>query len=440
MAEFPKRDFIWGASSAAYQIEGAAAEDGRGPSIWDIHSRIPGRTARGETGDVAADHYHRWAEDIGLMKQLGLAAYRFSVSWSRVLPQGRGAINQAGLDFYDRLIDGLLETGISPWLCLYHWDLPQGLDDLGGWTNRDVAGWFADYATVVARKFGDRVKHFATFNEPNVATLFGYAMAWNAPAAENRDAYFRAVHHVNLAHGAAIDVLRAHVSEASLGVIHNRQITFPEKATPEDQHAATLLDAHWNGVFPDPQFLGYYPSVVCKEFEPYMQAGDLARICRPLDWFGVNHYGPIYARADQTKQLGVAWGDSPPEPPHPSIGWVIHPEAFRDELVLISNRYKLPVYVTENGCGHDPETVAADGKLHDPYRIAYLTAYLDAMAQAIKSGADVRGYFVWSLLDSYEWGSGYGNPFGIIHVDKDLNRLIKESGHWYAQVIKTGQI
>lgn len=440
MITLPTKNFIWGASSAAYQIEGAAAEDGRGPSIWDIHSRIAGRTARGETGDVAADHYHRWAEDVGLMTKLGVQAYRFSVSWSRVLPRGRGTVNQAGVDFYDRLIDAVLEAGIEPWLCLYHWDLPQGLDDLGGWTNRDAAGWFADYATLIAKKFGDRVKHFATFNEPNVATLFGYAMSWNAPAAQDRAAYYRAVHHVNLAHGSAIDVLRAHVSGASLGAVHNRQITYPEKDTPEDRRAATLLDAHWNGIFPDPQYLGHYPAVLVDDIEPFMQAGDLARICRPLDWFGVNHYGPIYARADQTRQLGFVWGDSPPEPPHPTIGWAIHPEEFKKELLLISQRYGLPVYVTENGCGHEGEVLSEDGKLHDSYRIEYLTAYLAAMSEAIAAGADVRGYFIWSLLDSYEWGSGYGNPFGIIHVDKDQNRVIKESGHWYAKVISDGRI
>ena len=435
MITLPTKDFLWGASSAAYQIEGAAAEDGRGPSIWDIHSRIAGRTARGETGDVAADHYHRWAEDVGLMKQLGVKAYRFSISWSRVLPRGRGVINQAGVDFYDRLIDALLEAGIEPWACLYHWDLPQGLDDLGGWTNRDVAGWFADYTTLAAKTFGDRVKHFATFNEPNVATLFGYAMSWNAPAAQDKAAYYRAAHHVNLAHGAAIDVLRAHVPGAQLGVVHNRQVTYPEKDTPEDKRAATLLDAHWNGIFPDPQYLGHYPSVLVDDMEPYMQAGDLARICRPLDWFGINHYGPIYARGDASKPMGFAWGDSPPEPPHPTIGWAIHPEAFTDELLLLTRRYKVPVYVTENGCGHEGEKLAEDGHLHDPYRIDYLTAYLKAMESAINQGADVRGYFIWSLLDSYEWGSGYGNPFGIIHVDKDMNRVIKDSGHWYAKVI-----
>jgi len=441
MPEFHKSDFIWGASSAAYQIEGAAAVDGRGPSIWDTHSRIAGRTARGETGDVAADHYHRWAEDIGLMTQLGVRAYRFSTSWSRVLPRGRGAVNQKGVDFYDRLIDGLLDAGITPWLCLYHWDLPQGLDDLGGWTNRDVAGWFADYVTLIAAKFGDRVKRFSTFNEPNVATLFGYAMAWNAPAAHDRAAYYRAAHHVNLAHGAAVDVLRTHVKDASLGCIHNRQIAYPEKDTPEDRHAATLLDAHWNGIFPDPQYLGTYPSVLADDIEPFLQAGDMARIHRPLDWFGVNHYGPIYARADSTQQLGLAWGDSPPEPAHPLIGWAIHPEAFKDELLLISKRYKLPVYVTENGCGRSDEKLAADGTLNDDYRIAYLKDYLTALSQAITEGADVRGYFIWSLLDSYEWGSGYGNPFGIVHVDVagDQKRTIKASGRWYADVIRNGK-
>ena len=432
-------DFLWGASTSAYQIEGAADVDGRKPSIWDIHCRIPGRTARGETGDIAADHYHRYAEDISLMRQLGLGAYRFSVSWSRVLPRGRGKANPLGLDFYDRLIDGLLAAEVAPWMCLYHWDLPQALDDLGGWTNRDVAGWFADYALLMATKFGDRVKHFATFNEPNVATLFGYAMAWNAPALEDRASYWRAAHHVNLAHGRAIDVLRDHVPGASLGVIHNRQVTYPEKSTPDDRHAADLLDAHWNGIFPDPQILGTYPAILADDIEPYVQAGDLAAICRPLDWFGLNHYGPIYARADAAKQLGFAWGDGPKEKPHPQVGWAIHPEAFRDELLLLTKRYGLPVYVTENGCGNTSEEVTESGRIEDTHRIAYLSAYLAAMNEAVSRGADVRGYFVWSLLDAYEWGSGYNQRFGIIHVDYDNNciRRVKDSGLWYARMIKS---
>lgn len=442
MALTLRPDFIWGASTSAYQIEGAAAEGGRGPSIWDAHSHTAGRTARGETGDVAADHYHHWAEDVGLMKQMGLQAYRFSLSWSRLMPKGRGRINAEGVDFYDRLIDGLLEAGITPWICLYHWDLPQGLDDRGGWTNRDVMGWFADYALLAARKYGDRVKHWATFNEPNVATYFGYAMTWNAPAVNDPALYLKAAHHVNLAHGAGVDVLRDWVPGASLGVIHNRQAAFGESASPEDAHAAVLLDAHWNGIFPDPQFLGQYPDALAAQIDPYLQAGDLARICRPLDWFGLNHYGPIYARADPHHPLGVVWGNGPTETPHPLIGWAIHPEMFKDELLLLTRRYGLPVYVTENGCGHAPEIVGADGTVNDPYRIAYLKDYLAAMEQAVAEGADVRGYFVWSLLDAYEWGSGYGNPFGLIHVDfaGDQKRTLKQSAHWYSRLIRTGAL
>lgn len=430
--------FVWGASTSAYQIEGAAAEDGRGPSIWDIHSRIPGRTNNDDTGDVACDHYHRWPEDLALLKRLGVDAYRFSVAWPRVLPRGRGAVNDKGLDFYDRVIDAVLDAGIQPWLCLYHWDLPQRLHELGGWTNRDVAGWFADYATLVARRFGDRVRHFATFNEPNVATLFGYAMTWCAPAMADRDAYFRAAHHLNLAHGAAVDVLRDHVTGARIGAIYNMQPVHPESDTAENRHAAKVLDAHWNLVYADPQILGTYPAVVAGDLEPYVQAGDMARICRPVDWFGMNHYGPIWTRADADSQLGFAWGDNPNPVPHPDIGWPIYPDAFTAELKRCAARYRLPVYVTENGMGRgaDEEKVVG-GRVDDPYRIAYLKLYTAAMEQAIADGVDVRGYFIWSLLDNYEWGSGYGNRFGIVHVDfASQTRTPKDSFSWYADLIQ----
>ncbi|HLO78223.1 MAG TPA: GH1 family beta-glucosidase [Magnetospirillum sp.] len=430
--------FLWGASTSAYQIEGAASEDGRGPSIWDIHSRLPGRTNNGDTGEVACDHYHRWPEDIALLKKLGVGAYRFSVSWPRVLPRGRGAVNDKGLDFYDRMLDAVLEAKMQPWLCLYHWDLPQKLSELGGWTNRDVAGWFADYATLIARRFGDRVKHFATFNEPNVATLFGYAMTWCAPAVQDRDAYFRAAHHLNLAHGAAVDVLRDWVKDAQIGAIYNVQPVHPESDTPANQRAAQILDAHWNLVYADPQILGHYPAVVAGDFEPYVKAGDMARICRPVDWFGMNHYGPIWTRADDTNQIGIAWGDNPNPVPHPEIGWPIYPEAFTAELKRCAARYRLPVYVTENGMGRGAaeESVGADGRVADPYRIAYLKLYAAAMEQAIRDKVDVRGYFIWSLLDNFEWGSGYGNRFGIVHVDFETQkRTPKDSFFWYANLI-----
>jgi beta-glucosidase len=430
------RNFIWGASTSSYQIEGAANEDGRGPSIWDTRCKIPGKIANGDTGDIACDHYHRYAEDVGLMKNMGLDAYRFSVAWPRVLPQGRGTPNEAGLAFYDRLIDAQLKAGIEPWLCLYHWDLPQALEDLGGWTNRDSAQWFADYAALVAKRYGDRVKRFATFNEFSVFTLFGYAFDWAAPGLKDRAAHLKAIHHVNLAHGAGVDVLRSLVPNVSIGAIHNRQRVLPEKDTPKDMAAAALLDEFWNLAFPEPQILGSYPASIERAIQPYVQAGDMERIRRPIDWFGLNHYGPIFAKDDPDGVWGFAWGDAPADAPKTEIGWPIFPEAFRDELIGLTRRYHLPIYVTENGFGGNdcPDTMC---EIQDDKRILYLRLYTDAMQEALKAGADVRGYFIWSLLDNFEWGNGYGPRFGIVYVDyKTLQRTPKKSSQWYADLIK----
>ena len=430
------RDFVWGVSTSSYQIEGAAREDGRGPSIWDTRCLMKGRVANGDTGDVACDHYHRYREDIALMTDIGVKAYRFSVAWPRVLPRGRGAVNEAGLAFYDRLIDALLEARIEPWLCLYHWDLPQGIDDEGGWVNRDSAGWFADYTALVARRYGDRVKRFATFNEFSVFTLFGYALDWGAPGITDRGSHLRAIHHVNLAHGAAVDVLRALVPGVSIGAIHNVQGTQPESDTPENRAAAELLDEHWNRAFPEPQILGRYPPQVGRAMEPYIQAGDMARICRPIDWFGLNHYGPIFAKADPNTTWGFAWGSAPADAPRSDIGWPIYPDAFRDLLIDLTRRYRLPIYVTENGCGGN-EAPDANGVVEDKTRIGYLRAHIGAMNEAMKAGADVRGYFVWSLLDNFEWGSGYTIRFGIVYVDfASQKRTPKSSARWYGGLIK----
>ena len=431
--------FVWGVSTSAYQIEGAAAEDGRGASIWDVRCRTQGGVVNGDTGDVACDHYHRMPEDVALMKGLGVDAYRFSVSWPRVLPRGRGAVNEAGLDFYDRLVDRLLEAGIEPWLCLYHWDLPQALQDMGGWSSRDCAGWYADYAALCARRYGDRVKRWITFNEFSVFTLFGYAIPWAAPGIVDPAQHLRAIHHVNLAHGAGVDVLRDLVRGASIGAIHNRQVVIPETDTPENRAAASLLDEHWNLVFCDPQILGHYPPQTAAAIEPYVQAGDMARIARPVDWFGLNHYGPIFAKADPSRTWGYGWGDAPPDSPTHGVGWAIFPDAFRDELLTIQRRYRLPIVVTENGCGGS-DTVNPDGAVHDPHRINYLTIYNAAMRDAMAQGADVRGYFVWSLLDNFEWGSGYGQRFGIVHVDfQTLARTPKDSARWYAELIRSAK-
>jgi len=437
LAAFPwPEGFVWGVSTSSYQIEGAWNEDGRGPSIWDTRCHTQGKVANGDTGDVACDHYHRYPEDVGLMKGLGVDAYRFSVAWPRVLPRGKGAVNGKGLDFYDRLIDTVLAAGIEPWLCLYHWDLPQVLDDLGGWTNRECAGWYADYAALVAKRYGDRVKRWATFNEFSVFTLFGYAFDWNAPGVVDKAANLRAIHHVNLAHGAGVDVIRALVPGASIGAIHNRQRVYPEKDTDADRAAAALLDEHWNRAFPDPQLAGYYPPQLAELLEPYVQGGDMARICRPVDWFGLNHYAPIFARADRNWLWGFAWGNAPDDAPKSEIGWPIFPDAFRDELVDLTQRFRLPVYVTENGAGGNDKP-DRNGKVRDPKRLKYLEAYVTALQEAIRAGADVRGYFVWSLLDNFEWGSGSANRFGLVYVDyQTQQRTPKTSYGWYADLIR----
>jgi beta-glucosidase len=322
------RGFVWGVSTSSYQIEGAVKEDGRGSSIWDTYCAQTGRIANGDTGEIACDHYHRFLEDIDLMRELGVSAYRFSVAWPRVLPQGRGAVNEGGLAFYDRLIDAVIEAGIEPWLCLYHWDLPQALDDLGGWTSRDCAGWFADYAALIARRFGDRVRHFATFNEPSVFSLLGYCMGGQAPGIANHSLLLRTIHHVNLAHGGAIDVLRANVPEVSLGIIHNYQPCLPASDSPQDAAAARILDAYWNGAFPDPQLLAHYPPLLADFIAPYQQPGDLARICRPVDWFGLNHYSALYVQAFGGNPLGVGFGPVPPDVPRTSIGWQVSRTSF----------------------------------------------------------------------------------------------------------------
>lgn len=431
------RDFVWGVSTSSYQIEGAVEADGRGPSVWDAYSHLPGHVANGDTGDVACDHYHRYREDIGLMRDLGVSAYRFSVAWSRVLPDGRGKVNEAGLAFYDRLIDELIAAGIEPWLCLYHWDLPQALQDQGGWLNRDIAGWFAEYARLIATRFGDRVRRFATFNEPSVFTLFGYGFAWHPPGATEPAGLYKATHHVNLAHGAGVDALRADAPLALVGAIHNVQPARAAGSTAADEAAAALLDEHWNKAFPEAQILGHYPPALARAIEPYVQPGDFAKICRQPDWFGVNHYSPVYARADASAPLGFAWADAPANVPRSPVGWQLDPAAFRDTLIDVHRRYRLPIYVLENGAGA-VEKPDATGSIDDRERIAYLSSYTAALREAVAVGADVRGYFVWSLLDNFEWGAGYASRFGLVYVDYPTQRRIpKASARWYAEMIRS---
>lgn len=428
-------DFVWGVSTSNYQIEGATHEDGRGDGIWDTACRRIGGIDNGDTADVACDHYHRYSEDIALMRELGIPAYRFSVSWPRLLPAGRGEVNARGLAFYDRLIDALLSADIEPWLCLYHWDLPQALDDLGGWRSRDSAGWFGDFAALVAQRYGDRVRRFATFNEPSVFAQFGHEPGWDR--AGFFEPFLRAIHHVNLAHGAAVDALRALARTASVGAIHNWQPCRPATDSAEDRRAAELFDACWNQMFPAAQLLAHYPAPFARALEPFQQAGDLARICRPLDWFGLNHYSPIYARVDPDCVLGFAFADAPAELVRSGMGAVVLPEAFRDALLDAHRRYRLPIYVLENGFS-SPDQPDKNGQISDHQRIDYLRRYTRAMGEAMAAGADVRGYFVWTLLDNFEWGAGYSQRFGLVYVDyKTLRRIPKSSARWYAQLIRT---
>jgi beta-glucosidase len=440
-AHLPKlpKGFIWGASTAAAQIEGAAAEDGRGPSIWDAFAATPGKIKDGSTPAVACDHYHLYKEDVALMKRLGLKAYRFSISWSRVLPAGMGAVNEKGLDFYARLIDELLSKDIEPWLCLYHWDLPQALHEKGGWTVRDSAAWFEEYAALIGRRFGDRVARWATFNEPGVFTTAGYAVGYHAPGVADLGSYLAAAHNVNRAHGAAVEALRAAGVKGAIGVVCNQQPARPASPSEEDKAAAALYDLFWNRTFADPMILGSYPEGLLPFFAGLIEDGDLEGVKQPLDFFGLNHYSPTYVRSDPAAPGGLAQAKPPEGAPVTMMGWEIAPKAFAQTLIQEHARYQLPIVVTENGIA-DRAEVGPDGEVEDGARIDYLAKYIRAVASAVESGARIDGYFVWSLIDNFEWAEGYEPRFGLVHVDfKTRKRTPKRSFGWLAAEIARGR-
>lgn len=434
-------NFVWGASTASYQIEGAATEDGRGASIWDTFSHMPGKVHHGDTGDVACDHYHRYLEDIALMQRLGISEYRFSTAWPRILPQGTGPTNPLGLAFYDRLVDALMEVGVTPWVCLYHWDLPQALQDRGGWQNRSIADWFTEYALLVHRRLGDRVQRFVTFNEPNVFTLLGHALGLHAPGLRDREAAFKAIHHVNLAHGQATAALLAADPDVRLGIVNNVQPCVGATDAEEDQRAAQRADALWNRVFLDPQFLGHYPASLEQELAPYVQTNDLAVIHQPLDFFGVNHYSCNYVAHDPDAVLGFSMAAVPEGVSVTGMGWEVNPGVFRDTLLDIHRRYgPIPIYVTENGAGFE-EQPDAHGLVDDRRRVVFLQQYLGALLEAIDAGADVRGYMVWSLLDNFEWAYGYDKRFGLVFVDyQSSKRTPKDSFEYYRRVVEANAL
>ena len=440
---FPN-DFLWGAATSSYQIEGAWDQDGKGESIWDRFAHTPGRIRDGSSGDVACDHYHLYREDISLMRRLGLRAYRFSVSWPRVLPQGKGAVNPKGLDFYSRLADGLLEAGIKPLITLYHWDLPQALQDLGGWANRDIAHWFADYAAAVARRLGDRVDLWTTMNEPQVFALLGHFTGEHAPGQMDPLKYFPASHHINLAHGDGVAAIRAESSAARVGTVLQLPPFHPRSDREEDRRAARVLDGLSNRWYAEPVLLGRYPQDILDLLKPLklpIHDGDLKRIHQPLDFAGLNLYTRAFARHEPAIPLIQAMIDEKHRVPgakYTDFDWEIYPEAIYESLMRFKNEWGDPaVYVTENGMAWRDEV--RDGEVHDPERIEFLTAYLAQVRKAMDHGVKVKGYFQWSLLDNFEWAYGYTKRFGLVHVDFATQaRTPKASAAWYRDVIKTG--
>ena len=426
-------DFVWGVSTSSYQIEGAANTDGRGPSVWDVYSKVPGHIMNGDTGDVACDHYHRYAEDIALMREVGVGAYRFSVAWPRVLPTGRGEVNEAGLAFYDRLVDGLLAAGIEPWLCLYHWDLPQALQDQGGWLNRETAGWFADYASLIARRVGDRVRRFATFNEPSVFTLFGYGFAWHPPGLTDPVALHRAIHHVNLAHGAAIDALRAQTPTASLGAIHNVQPARPSVEAMRHRPPCSTNTGTW-------PFPSRSSSVAT---QPDWRV-PWTPMCSKATWSGSpgqsTGSGSITTHRSTPRPMGAPCSASPGR---------MRPTMCRrprsaGRLIPLPCATHWSNWIGAIACRStssrtvqvpsSSSTARATSSTWSAWAISPFTS----LRAAVAAGADVRGYFVWSLLDNFEWGAGYAHRFGLVYVDYPTQqRIPKASARWYANLIRT---
>jgi beta-glucosidase len=412
-------DFTFGAATSAYQIEGGQT-DGRGSSIWDSFAATPGNVKNADDGRIADDHYHRWPEDLDLVRDAGFSAYRFSFAWPRLIPEGIGASNPAGIDFYDRLIDGMLERGLQPFGTLYHWDLPSALQDRGGWMNRDIAGWFGAYAEVVAKHFGDRLHSTATINEPWCVSVLSHLLGIHAPGYRDLRAAAHAMHHVLLSHGTAIDVLRAE-GVKNLGIVTNLEKAEPASDRAEDLAACELGDAMFNGWFLGGLYKGQYPQVLTRILEPYLPAGwsrDMEVVSRPLDWAGVNYYTrSLYAAAPERSALPFKHVRGPLD--KNDLGWEIYPQGLADLLVRVSRDFtKIPLYVTENGMSEDD----------DARRVAYYDSHLQAVLDARAQGADVRGYFAWSLLDNYEWAEGYTSRFGLVHVDyKTQKRTPKQS-------------
>lgn len=434
---FPE-GFLWGVATASYQIEGSPLADGAGASIWHRFSHTPGTTHNGDTGDIACNHYRRWLEDVNMMREMGLKGYRFSISWPRILPEGKGAVNPPGLDFYDCLVDALVEAGIEPMITLYHWDLPGALQDLGGWTNREIVNWFADYAQVVAGRLGDRVRLWATLNEPWVFTFLGYVYGHHAPGMRDLWAGFRAVHHCLLAHGEAVARLRSVLSNsAQLGIVLNLAPQHPATDSEEDKAAAERVHTMNNALFMEPVLKGRYPALAEQLVGfawPPILSGDMERIAQPVDFIGVNYYSRGIVRHSENGYLR-AEGLENKEALHTEMGWEVYPDGLYEILQWVhSESPHVSIYVTENGAAFRDELQG--GSVADEQRIEYLRQHFLSAHRAIQAGVPLKGYFVWSLMDNFEWAFGYSKRFGIVYVDyATQQRIWKGSARWYQRVI-----
>ena len=427
--------FLWGVASSSYQIEGAWNEDEKGESIWDRFSHTPGNIKNGDTGDIACDHYHLYKKDVALMKELGIQAYRFSISWPRVLPKGKGDINRVGLEFYNRLVDELLEAGIEPWICLYHWDLPQALQDEGGWANRNIVRSFADYAGLMARELGDRVKRWLIFNEPRCVAWLGHFTGVHAPGIKNLELALKVSHHLLLTQGKTIQTLREVNQDFQIGTILDLNVIHPITNDEKDQKAAGNFDEFLNRWFLDPIFNGEYPALA-KEAGLEPKRGDMDLIQQHLDFLGVNYYTRLLAAYDPSNPLMRAKVINK-KTPVTERGWEIYPNGLYEILMRLRREYGNPMlYVTENGAAFE-DNVIKDGKVQDDDRIAFLRDHMLAAYRAIKEGVRLNGYFVWTITDNFEWAEGYSKRFGLVHTDyRTLKRTPKKSFYWYKQVIQ----
>ena len=436
--QFPE-SFLWGAATSAYQVEGSPLADGAGPSIWHRFVRTPGLVKDGDTGDVACDHYRRMNDDVAMMKRLGLTAYRFSIAWARILPEGRGAVNEGGLAFYERLVDTLLENGIQPMATLFHWDLPAALDDRGGWLNPDVADWFADYASVMYRRLDDRVKLWATLNEPWVVTDGGYLHGALAPGHKNRFEAPIASHHLLRAHGKAVQAYRA-IGKHQVGLVVNIEPKYPASDKPEDLAATKRAEAYMNRQYLDPVFHGTYPPEMTEIFGeawPQWPQEDFELIRQPIDFLGINYYTRNVVRFEETSWPLKAVAVRQKQATYTETGWEVFPQGLTDTLLWVKKQYgDVPQYVTENGAAFFDPPTASSGRVNDPLRVAYFRGHLRAIHEAIEQGVDLRGYCAWSLMDNMEWSHGYSKRFGIVHVNfETLERTLKDSAHFYSRVI-----